>query len=111
MNTYKAGDFTSGKMGEIFKNCFRDDYVTITHKQFGVMYLVDEEIIKTMAISKLQRSKSFEKYQKLCTGWKEGCKFSPSRMFGILDAEAQMHYIEDFFEDEFCNWFEVLQVA
>jgi hypothetical protein len=42
--TYKAGDFTSGKMGKIFKQCFSEDKVIINHKQFGRFYMVSEDI-------------------------------------------------------------------
>lgn len=46
---YKAGDFTNGKMNEIFKNSFKsgeasiyDSSVEIDHKQLGRFYLVSE---------------------------------------------------------------------
>ena len=46
---YKAGDFTNGKMNEIFKTCFKagesssyDSGVKIEHKQLGGFYLVSE---------------------------------------------------------------------
>ncbi len=46
---YKAGDFTNGKMNEIFKRSFRsgesssyDSSVEIKHKQLGNFYLASE---------------------------------------------------------------------
>ena len=48
--TYKAGDFSSGKMGKIFKQCFTEDKVIINHKQFGRAYMISEDIIATQVI-------------------------------------------------------------
>ena len=46
---YKAGDFTNGKMNEIFKKGFKcgesssyDSGVKVDHKQLGAFYLVSE---------------------------------------------------------------------
>ena len=111
IDTYKAGDFTSGKMGEIFRNCFNKDHVIINHKQFGNSYLVDEKIIQTMAVSMLHQNSDFLEYQKSCTGWNEDSKYSPYRLFGLLDMESQMHFIEDFYEEEFDSWFEILTIG
>jgi|GEM_PF-6340321 len=110
MNIYKAGDFTSGKMGEIYKNCFRDDYVVITHKQFGSMYLVDEEIIKTMAIRRLLINGEFERHYQFYTGELEIAESEPKNFWLMCD-ETQMQCIRDFYEGHINNWFEVLQVA
>lgn len=47
LNTYKAGDFTSGKMGQIFKDVFFDNNTTvINHKQFGECYMIPKERMK-----------------------------------------------------------------
>ena len=54
INNFKAGDFTSGKMGEIFKTCHMDKLAVITHKQFGTAYLVPEDEIRLMALDKLR---------------------------------------------------------
>lgn len=44
---YKAGDFTSGKMGEIFKSVFMEPYTTvINHKQFGDCYIIPKNRMK-----------------------------------------------------------------
>jgi len=49
---YKAGDFTNGKMNEIFKKSFKfgessiyDSSVKINHKQLGVFHLVSDGAI------------------------------------------------------------------
>ena len=50
-NNYKAGDFTSGKMGEIFKSVFMDSRTTvINHKQFGDCYIIPKEDMKQSTI-------------------------------------------------------------
>jgi hypothetical protein len=50
IDRYKAGDFTSGKMGEIFKNCFMDSRtVVINHKVFGDCYMIPEGDIKRVS--------------------------------------------------------------
>tara|TARA_R110000851_G_scaffold301271_1_gene457635 strand:- start:59 stop:403 length:345 start_codon:yes stop_codon:yes gene_type:complete len=110
MHTYKAGDFTSGKMGEIYKNCFKDDYVVITHKQFGKMYLVDEEIIKNMAIGRLQLDNEFVKHSESYTGELEMPEAQP-KVFRLMCDETQIQCVKDFYEGHISNWFEVLQVA
>ena len=38
---YKAGDFTNGKMNDIFKEAFGCGSASINHKQFGSFYLVN----------------------------------------------------------------------
>ena len=111
IDIYKAGDFTSGKMGQIFKNCFKKDFVVINHKQFGNAYLVDESIIRTMAVDRLQDKELFVKYQEFCTGWNKESKHNSYRLFGLLHEDDQKHFIEDFFEEEFHSWFEILQVS
>jgi hypothetical protein len=110
MKKYKAGDFTSGKMGEIFKNCFTHDYVPINHKQFGDMYLVDQEIIKTMAIRGLQTDSEFVKHAEFYTGGLEAPQSEP-KIFRLMCDETQFQCVRDFYEGHISNWFEVLQVA
>ncbi len=47
INNFKAGDFTSGKMGEIFKGVFMDSRTTIiNHKQFGDCYVIPKSEMK-----------------------------------------------------------------
>jgi hypothetical protein len=53
-NEFKAGDFTSGKMGEIFKTCYMGGLAIINHKQFGNAYLIPEDEIRLMALAKLK---------------------------------------------------------
>ena len=44
---FKAGDFTSGKMGQIFKEAFMGlETTTINHKQFGDCYLIPKSEMK-----------------------------------------------------------------
>ena len=50
MERYKAGDFTSGKMGEIFKTCFQQDSVLINHKQFGDMFLINSDNVRVLCV-------------------------------------------------------------
>ncbi|MCP4267999.1 MAG: hypothetical protein GY777_20915 [Candidatus Brocadiaceae bacterium] len=50
-NEFKAGDFTSGKMAEIFKTCCFQDLAIINHKQFGKIYMIPEELIAAMTIN------------------------------------------------------------
>ena len=107
---YKAGDFTSGKMGAIFKSCFTNDYTTISHKQFGGMYLVDEEIIKSMAITKLQLDSKFVEHYQFYTAGLEVAESKPKN-FRLMCDEVQMQCIRDFYDGHISNWFEVLQVA
>jgi hypothetical protein len=40
---YKAGDFTNGKMNDIFKTAYSDDSVSISHKQLGEFRLSSKE--------------------------------------------------------------------
>ena len=47
LNEFKAGDFTSGKMGDIFKSVFMDSKTTvINHKQFGDCYVIPKTEMK-----------------------------------------------------------------
>lgn len=45
MNKFKAGDFTSGKMGEIYKSVAKNGRCAISHKQHGEMYLVSKDAL------------------------------------------------------------------
>jgi len=100
---FKAGDFTSGKMGEIFKSCFIKDMAVINHKQFGKAYMIPEEIVRVVVINLLSKHNEFYKYSKGICG-----RNSDIQAFMKLEAKAQMHYIEDFYETEFDTWFEII---
>jgi hypothetical protein len=100
---YRAGDFTSGKMSEIFKECYLKDIAVINHKQFGKSYLVPEEIIRVCVLNILLKQKGFIRYIKGIVD-----KDSGEHEFLQQDIKFQMHFIEDYFEDEFETWFSVL---
>jgi|TARA_R110000744_G_scaffold293749_1_gene404027 hypothetical protein len=100
---YRAGDFTSGKMGEIFKQCYLRDMAVINHKQFGKAYLMPEEIVRTCVLNILLKQKGFIGYIKGIVD-----KNSGEQEFLQQHEKFQLHAIEDYFEDEFQNWFSVL---
>lgn len=104
-NKFKAGDFTSGKMGEIFKSCFIKDLAIINHKQFGRAYMVPEEIIAVGALAALEKNCNFQRFSKGLCG-----KDSSYEDFLKENRETQMHHIEDFFETEFDSWLDVLMM-
>tara|TARA_R110002111_G_scaffold44030_8_gene80255 strand:+ start:1853 stop:2176 length:324 start_codon:yes stop_codon:yes gene_type:complete len=102
-NEFKAGDFTSGKMGDIFKACFLRGGAQINHKQFGSAFLIPEETIRDIVLIILFKRKDFKRY---ATGI---CHMdSDLSDFAKLNPENQKHYIEDYFEDECDNWYQVL---
>jgi hypothetical protein len=109
MKEFKAGDFTSGKMGEIFKDCFFKDIAIINHKQFGRAYMIPECKVKEAVLLALHLAPKFAEYEIYCTSDVKG-KDTAQRKFAELDNDVQIHMIEDFFEDEFENWFEILTV-
>ena len=97
---YKAGDFTSGKMGEIFKKCFTDDVCVISHKQFGTMYLINEDPIRVLAIDLLTKSWGFDEYM----------NYNEYTLDGIMkmSEEDQFTLASCYFELDFNNWIEVI---
>tara|TARA_R110000851_G_C12976340_1_gene555866 strand:+ start:142 stop:456 length:315 start_codon:yes stop_codon:yes gene_type:complete len=101
MEEFKAGDFTSGKMGKIFKGCFIGGSVTITHKQFGKSYLVSEELLRAAILNILMKHDAFESYisNEFCGDIQEYLKH---------DEDVQRRYISEFYKDSFTNWIEVL---
>ena len=103
MKEFKAGDFTSGKMGEIFKECFLQDVAVINHKQFGKAYMIPESIVRTMVLNILEKRNHFKEYAK---GWEH--KDSTFQDFLKLDENEQMHVIQDYYSDHFGSWFEVI---
>lgn len=100
---YRAGDFTSGKMGEIFKQCYLKDIAVINHKQFGKAYLMPEEIVRVCVLNILLKQKGFGRYIKGIVS-----KDSGEQDFLQQHEKYQMHSIEDYFEEEFESWFSVL---
>ena len=47
---YKAGDFTNGKMNEIFKTAYHSGLTQVNHKQFGKFTMVSEECAADMVM-------------------------------------------------------------
>ena len=62
MIEFKAGDFTSGKMADIFKACYMRDIAIISHKQFGKSYMIPEEFFRNMSINLLMKNKKFKEF-------------------------------------------------
>ena len=96
-DVYKAGDFTSGKMSEIFKQCFIKDLAKINHKQHGMAYMIPEEIIRVLALVLFDKVPGGREYA-LVVSPKKGD-------FIKLHQDDQMHAIEDFYNEEFDSWF------
>ena len=99
---FKAGDFTSGKMAEIFKECFFKDIAHINHKQFGDAYLIPLEVIRVLAIELLGKT---EKGRDLMAyaGNDDSCQG-----FLQLSKEEQLHHIDDFFLGGIEDWLTAL---
>ena len=110
MKEFKAGDFTSGKMSEIFKECYINDTAVINHKQFGVSYLVPEDLIRVQCLLFLQSDPKFVEFQRFAVGDPVLKKGKESQEFSKLPKEDQMHWIEDFFEEEVDTWLEVITI-
>lgn len=98
---FKAGDFTSGKMSEIFKKCFIEDLAVINHKQFGKAYMIPEETLAVSVKVILENNESFSKYMKYA---------DPNGDFWINEDEFIFHAISDYYNDHADNWLEVLSL-
>ena len=97
---FKAGDFTSGKMGEIFKTCHHSmDLVYIDHKQFGAANLIPEEYIAFIVCRGVKLNKKFNDFY---AGEYKGDDFSG------LDYDQAFDVINDFLCDGFESWFDML---
>lgn len=99
---YKAGDFTSGKMGEIFKKCHQSlDLVYIDHKQFGAANLISEEYIAFIVCRSVGLNEKFKKFY-----------FEEYSGTGIefvdLNYEMAFNVINDFLCDGFASWFDMM---
>ena len=65
MKEFKAGDFTSGKMSEIFKHCFTEESTTvINHKQHGKLFMIPERYMAFMVNRALHQNKHFNDFLK-----------------------------------------------
>lgn len=102
VKTFKAGDFTSGKMGEIFKTCHHSlDLATISHKQFGDANLIPVEFIEFIATRGLSRNCLFNQF------------LDSERSMSIDDfmsfkSETKFEIVNDFLCDGFTSWFDMM---
>lgn len=95
--TYKAGDFTSGKMNEIFKQAYNSCSV-IRHKQFGDFYMLPESFVADIA-THIFVSNHEDYYLTLQTG----------KAFDLLNEDVRKETIEGFYVEAFDNWWEILE--
>ena len=90
---YKAGDFTNGKMNEIFKNSFKvgesssyDSCVEINHKQLGGFYLASEGALllpTLIMVSEIEGLNSYaEAFMRDCNSLLESD--DPSRFTSVI---------------------------
>ena len=56
---YKAGDFTNGKMNEIFKTAYDRGLSQVSHKQFGKFSLVSEDFAADMVMMIMLQAPDF----------------------------------------------------
>jgi len=114
-NIFKAGDFTSGKMGDIFKQCYLHRIAIINHKQFGQSYMIPKESFKTLALNELLKIDGFLFFvQDEFAGDTDGIE-----TFKQADDEECFNAIDDFFNRGFFeiddylqkNWFDVFSFA
>ena len=103
MKEFKAGDFTSGKMGEIFRECFIKDGVVISHKQFGKAYLIPEDIIHAIVLFKLEKNAEFNEFASF-----RDSKDGTFKDYLSLESDLQMRVIQAYFSNDFEYWFDVL---
>jgi len=107
VKTFKAGDFTKGKMSNIFSECFHGQAACarISHNQHGDAYLMPVYIIKLIALSIAGNDDRLSEYI-LCA--------SDHKELSMLEASMDMHddylihVIGDHFETELNSWHEVL---
>ena len=101
IDKFKAGDFTSGKMAAIFKACFFRDVAHISHKQFGNAYLVPEDIVRVAALCNWLKMPGVLDYI-------ENFLSMSAEDFSKQDIDYQKHSIEDFYQEEFNDWLDIL---
>ena len=97
---FKAGDFTSGKMGEIFKSCHNSlDLVCIDHKQFGSANLIPVEYIAHIVCRSVRRNNKFKEFMLL-------------EYLGIdfieLNYDDAFDIVNDFLCKGFDSWFDMM---
>jgi hypothetical protein len=98
IKVFKAGDFTSGKMSEIFKECFFKDIAHINHKQFGDAYLIPSETLRVLAIELFSKTKKGREFMVHAGNDDSGQGFLQ------LHEEDQLHHIDDFFHEGIEDW-------
>jgi hypothetical protein len=102
---FKAGDFTSGKMGEIYKTAYMCDYAIIDHRQFGRSYLLNQDVEQMRLWQLMKLVPGFDEYIKhLCHG-------EDHEDFELLHFDDQLHGISDFFEHEVTDFSEALTLV
>ena len=100
---FKAGDFTSGKMGDIFKSCHHSlDLVFVDHKQFGAANLIPEEYIAFIVVRALKDNTHFKGFiESEC----DGLSFLG---FTELTYDDAFNVINDYLCEGFSSWFDVM---
>ena len=96
-NEFKAGDFTSGKMGDIYKECYRNELAVINHKQFGKAYLIPEQFLCELVVNNLHKNKKFKTFIK-------GIKINNENEFFDNDSEELLLIVESYFKVKLSNW-------
>ena len=107
VKTFKAGDFTKGKMKDIFINCYQGDVdcVRIRHESFGDSYLIPVNTAKVMCLGAALKDESLSKYIGL---HKDDESKSILEFSMENETDYIMHLFCDYFEIEFMSWFELL---
>ena len=101
--SYKAGDFTSGKMGEIFKTCHHSlSLAEITHKQFGNANLIPVEYIEFIVTRGLSKNDEFNSFLE-----SDEVKMSVDD-FIELESQVKFDIVNEFLHGGFMSWFDVM---
>ena len=101
-NIFKAGDFTSGKMGDIFKQCYLHDIAIIRHKQFGESYMIPTDLFRALAKSELLKIEKFREFADMNFG-------SQQAFFDAYDDHCFEEITEYFGGELDClDWFIIL---
>ena len=99
---YKAGDFTSGKMGDIFKTCYLSlDLSVINHKQFGESNLIPVEYIEFLITCALRKNCLFNEFL-------DSERHMSFDDFSSFKSDTKFEIVNDFLCDGFTSWFDVM---
>lgn len=108
MNEFKAGDFTGGKMGEIFRTCCFQDLAIINHKQMGRIYMMPEDLVRTITLNLIfNKSTGGRFYPDFVNYIKDALRISAAD-FKAMKSHDQLRVVSSFCDDEFKNWLEAL---